>query len=97
MTHDRMERILEQFRGDLVAVREAIAGLSAQLEMWKLSEGRMQRKVDQIEQAVKGHAESDASTHAQLQADVRRLWWGVGIMLTTSLGALAAYVLGLAP
>lgn len=86
----RIEHTLEAVRSDLNIVREGLATISAHLDVWKSTGAAQTRALEDIQKQVSSHAESDAGTHAELKSDVRRLWWGVGTILTALAGTLIA-------
>lgn len=88
--NQRIESTLEAVRADIMLVREGLASLTSHMDMWKTTEASQTRAIEQIQRQVSSHSESDAGTHAELRADVRRLWWGVGIILTALAGTVIA-------
>jgi predicted nucleic acid-binding Zn-ribbon protein len=86
----RIERAIESLRTDSVAVREGVAALNAQFDMWAKTDERTQVALKNLEKAVLEHESHDEAMHAQLQTDMRRLWWGIGLLLTSAAGIFAA-------
>ena len=89
---DRIERAIDAIREDLVSVREALAGLLAQFEMWKHANTQTQQEISTIRAELSKHQADDAAAQAELRAELRRLWWGVGIGLTAVAGAVVTLV-----
>lgn len=87
---NRIEFTLEAMRSDMVVVREQLATLAASIEIWKTTEAAQSRALEQVQRQVSTHSENDAGTHAELKADVRRLWWGVGVIITALAGTIIA-------
>lgn len=73
-----IERRLETIQEGVTAVREDVAAL-------KVTAGRS----EQLGTTLAEHEKSDAETHGSLRADVKRIWWLVGIALAAAGGALA--------
>ena len=87
---DRVEATLEAVRNDIIVIREQLASLNTHLEMWKNTEAAQNRVIEHLQRNISSHLESDAGVHAELKSDVRRLWWGVGMVLTALIGTIVA-------
>jgi hypothetical protein len=92
---DRIERTLESLRDSVMTVREAIAAMSSQLETWKETSISTQAALAVVRADLSRHAEQDASLISELRAEMKRLWWGAGIVLTAVVAGVVTLSMGI--
>jgi predicted nucleic acid-binding Zn-ribbon protein len=90
---ERLERAIECLREDSTLVRESIARLMAQFELWQSSNDKIQDELKEIRNVISKHSEHDAHIQSELRAELKRIWWGAGIGLTAMGGAAATLVI----
>lgn len=88
MTDDRIERTLESLRSDMTNVREAVAALTAQFVLWQAHNNIATAELAAVRSDLSKHAECDAAIQAEMKAEIRRLWWGIGIVATAFFGGI---------
>ena len=89
---DRLENAVSELRSESTAIREALAKMSAQLENWSKNEQRSYHAFVDLNKEVQAHMKKDAKEHASMLADIKRLWWGMGIGLTAALGSSISFL-----
>ena len=88
MVDDRIERELSGLRAEVAAMNATIAGLSVRLE----AVTTLHETIDDVRRDLAKHETADAGVQAELQSEVRRLWWLVGFALTSGIGGAGTAV-----
>lgn len=97
MTHpdaDRIERTLERLADALGGVREQLAGLAARVDTKLATVDAHSTELTAIRAELSAHKVETASIDAELRAENRRLWWGVGLVLSAVVGQVVAAIGG---
>jgi hypothetical protein len=88
MTSDRIERVLERLQDDMAIVRESVARLDARMAAHESAASQLATLRDELSK----HQQEDAGTQSELRAELRRLWWGCGVVFTAAVGQIAAFI-----
>ncbi len=83
---DRIERAIEGLRLEVGALGKAMAGMVERVNTAK----QTAVEVDALDDKLASHETADAATHAELRTDVRRIWWGIGIVMTGVIATLVS-------
>ncbi len=87
---DRIERTLEAFRMGLTSVQMTLAGLVARVDAWMAADATQRAAAEALRERV-DNVEKTTSEH---KAEIRRLWWAVGIAMTGAVGATGSALIG---
>lgn len=83
-----VEQTLDKLREDVSATRVLVAELSGRF----VSIERLIEKVEHLERSANDHVSDDAEQHGRFGAELHRLWWGVGAVMTAVFATLVSSI-----